>query len=135
MADEAVVHVEKGIERHWKVADATAIAKGTFMVQTSTDRTAIAHSSAAATQYPLGFATSEKAASDGQVRMSLQTTGIVRVICGATVARGELAIPHSTANRFQSTALLSLTDISKVVGRFLDSATAGTPANMLLRLG
>lgn len=141
MANEAKVFAEDPDNckvYQFTVADGTAIAKGTLMMDNGTTRTATAHV-AAAVAAPLGFATSSKEANDGRTQIGLQRTGVVKVVAEGAIRTGELLIPgESTANRVRTapTGILSVYNgAQRILGRALEnSADAGT-FRMALTLG
>jgi len=143
MANEAKVFAEgadKGLVRQFTVADGTAIAKGTLLVDTGTTRTGVAHT-AATTAAPLGFATMSKEASDGITEIGCQRTGVVDAVADGAIRTGQLIIAgQTTANRVQALPNLWLstgayTKDHQVIGRALENIADGGVGRIALSLG
>lgn len=141
MANEAKVFAEgpeDSIVRQFTVADATALPKGTLMIDGGATRTATKHV-AASTLAPLGFTTSSKEASDGRTEIGLQRTGVVDAYADGAIRTGDLLIPgETTANRLQAlpNGLLSVySGAHRVVGRALENSADGGVFRAALTLG
>ncbi len=140
MANEARVFaegVEQVIVRQFTVADGTAIAKGALMVQGG-NRTAIAHTSTANAERPLGFATMSKVASDGILEIGVQRTSVVDAYIDGVVTTGDFVkISGTTNNRVERIAGVSWSyqEFNEIIGRALESGTDGQQIRIALMLG
>lgn len=134
MANEATARQEQDEEiRWWTCADDTAITKGTvFVVDASANRTAVAHS--AASEIFAGIAIEDKAANDGQTRVSLQRSGLAEVVAGGTFDEGDLLKLDSTANRFVKIdeTITSLEELKLIAAQALDAGSSGNEATVVL---
>lgn len=142
MANEATVKLEatqdtKYGARRYKVADGTAIAKGTLMVLSAESAgdnpTAIAHS--ASHEFPVGFALESKEANDGATSIAVQTTGIVDAVASGSVTFGHLVITSPDANQvLEMPSVISNGSLNALVGRCLETASDGEKVRVSLMI-
>jgi hypothetical protein len=140
MANEARVFAEgpdSCVVRSFTVADATAIPKGTLLVDNGS-RTGIAHT-AAVKKAALGFATMSKEANDGRTQVGCQTMGVVEAIADNVVNTGDLIYSgQATANRAAAgrDGWASVYNFNfQFLGRALTNAAAGGTFKLALLLG
>jgi hypothetical protein len=143
---EGVGNVDSPVTvRQFTVADATAIAKGTFMIATAGSRTALAHpdNSNGLSSRCLGVATSSKTASDGVTEMGLQRTGVVVATASAQIRSGDLVTLGGKSNCITPISLyyasqpaeLSYQLLQSFIGRAIDDIAAGSRGKIALMLG
>ena len=140
MANEARVFAEgpeNCIVRSFTVADATAIPKGTLLVDFAT-RSGVAHT-AAVKKAVLGYTTMSKEASDGRTQIGCQRTGVIEAIADGYVSTGDIVVAgQATANCVQSVGndFLSVYNFNfQVLGRALTSAASASVVKVALTLG
>jgi len=121
--------------RQVTVADGTGIAKGALLILSSDPNTATAHS--AQLQVPIGIATSEKVASDGATVLGAMVRGDVDMVAQAAITLGDLVMPGGVANQVIGipTSTLSGTDLRFILGRCMETASAGERVRIRLMLG
>ena len=142
MANEAKVFAEgpdNCIVRQFTVADGTAVTKGAlFVASGSASRTGIVHT-AGALSSPLGFAVSNKAASDGETEIGFQRTGVVDATFDGAFVTGQLVIASkTTANRVQALTNADLSryeEFNLVLGRALEGGADGAVGRVAVTLG
>lgn|SRR3990167_9150211 len=140
MANEARVFAEgpdNCLVRSFTVADATAVPKGTLLVDNG-DRTGIAHT-AAVKKAALGYTTMSKEASDGRTQVGCQRTGVVDAVYDGFIETGDVVISgQTTANRVQAVkdGYLSVYNFQfQVLGRALETGANGATGKIALTLG
>jgi hypothetical protein len=117
---------------------AAAITLGTVVAVGATDGYVITATDGISV--PLGVAIAgyriSRIATDNQVavgnKVTVATRGIVNVTCTGTVTRGEL-VQCDTAGTVKTLTLTASTDVNKIVGQALSTATAGTVKVKLMR--
>ena len=120
--------------RYVTVADAGALTKGTFMVMGSSPNTAVAHS--AVDEIPLGILVEDKVALDGQTQVGIRVRGDVEIIAEGTTTLGNMVVLAGTANNVKDAGgTLSSLGLARVLGRALDTGSAGTFHTIRLMLG
>lgn len=121
------------------VAAGTAIPKGTLLVWTSGDRTAIAHSAASGGANMCGFATEEKTATDGKTTIGVQCAGIVDAYLDGSVSSGDLIEAGHVANTVRSinacVAGTSVMNLKRVAGFALEQGTNAQQIKVCLTKG
>ena len=132
--DEAFVNARDSDIRYVTVADANALTKGTIMVVGSSPNTAVAHS--AVDELPLGILVEDKVALDGQTQVGIRVRGDVEIIAEASTVLGNMVVLAATANNVKEAGgTVSTLQLSRIVGRALDTGSAGTFHTIRLMLG
>ena len=132
--DEAYVNARDSDIRYVTVADANALTKGTIMVVGSSPNTAVAHS--AVDELPLGILVEDKVALDGQTQVGIRVRGDVEIIAEASTVLGNMVVLAATANNVKEAGgTVSTLQLSRIVGRALDTGSAGTFHTIRLMLG
>ena len=137
MADEADILQSNNLEyRQVTVADGSAFPIGSLLILTTDPNTADLHrGSSVSTQYPAGFCAVEKTASDGQTTLPVLVRGDVDAVASDSIAIGQLVCLGVDANRLRAVGALSVEKMGAIVGRCLETATAGEKVRIRLLLG
>ena len=120
--------------RYVTVADANALSKGTLMVVGSSPDTAVAHS--AVDEIPLGILVEDKVALDGQTRVGIWVRGDFEILAEGSTVLGNLVCLANTVNNVKEIGgTLSSLSLARILGRALDTGSAGTYHTIRLMLG
>ena len=130
MANEAVLINEIDRPLSFKVADGTAITKGSILKLTN-PRTAIITS--AAQDILAGIAWGDKIASDGVTQLAVYRKGVFRMYCSGSVTTGDMLVTDTFPNFVKLAP--ALTSGSQFIGMALQDGTTGQQIEVLVSVG
>lgn len=125
MTDEAYLLVSDSDIRQVTVPAGTAIAKGQLIVLGADNNQGATHQGYN-DEIPLGFAVTEKSATDTQTSIGVRCRGEVDAVATGDIVLGYLVCPSTVDNRVKSagTTLSGIT-VHTVMGRCMETASDG----------